>query len=45
MVLRYDMLPLTNQPVYKDLLGWNEEEYPVAKWINETDFILDVIKI
>ena len=35
-----DMLPLTNQPVYKDLLGWNEEEYPVAKWINENGFYI-----
>lgn len=30
------MLPLTNQPVYKDL--FNEDDYPVAKWINENGF-------
>lgn len=30
------MLPLTNQPVYQ---AWcNEEDYPVAKWINESGF-------
>lgn len=33
-----DMLPLTNQPVYKKLLGVKEEDYPVAKWINENGF-------
>ncbi|MEK6874461.1 MAG: DegT/DnrJ/EryC1/StrS family aminotransferase [Nanoarchaeota archaeon] len=33
-----DMLPLTNQPVYKKLLGIKEENYPVAKWINESGF-------
>jgi dTDP-4-amino-4,6-dideoxygalactose transaminase len=29
-----EMLPLTNQPVYAGL--WNEDDYPVAKWINES---------
>ena len=33
-----DMLPLTNQPVYHRLLGWREEDYPVAKWINQNGF-------
>ncbi|HLD49837.1 MAG TPA: DegT/DnrJ/EryC1/StrS family aminotransferase [bacterium] len=33
-----DMLPLVNQPVYRDLLGTREEDYPVAKWINEKGF-------
>jgi len=28
-----DMLPVTNQPVYQDWL--NEDDYPVAKWINQ----------
>lgn len=28
------MLPLTNQPAYKGL--WDENDYPVAKWINES---------
>jgi len=33
-----DMLPLTNQPVYHRLLGWREDDYPVAKWINHNGF-------
>lgn len=33
-----DMLPLTNQPVYKKALGIREEDYPVARWINESGF-------
>lgn len=33
-----DMLPLTNQPIYRDLLGTREEDFPVAKWINESGF-------
>lgn len=33
-----DMLPLTNQPVYKRILGVKEEDYPIAKWINENGF-------
>ncbi len=33
-----DMLPLTNQPVYHNLLGWREEDYPVAQWINQNGF-------
>ena len=28
-----DMLPLTNQPVYKGM--WDPEDYPVAEWINK----------
>jgi len=35
-----DMLPLTNQPVYKKYLGINEDEFPVAKWINESGFYI-----
>jgi dTDP-4-amino-4,6-dideoxygalactose transaminase len=35
-----DMLPLTNQPVYGRLLGWKEEEYPVAQWINRSGFYI-----
>lgn len=31
-----DMLPLTNQPVYKTLFC--EDDYPVAKWINTSGF-------
>jgi len=31
-----EMLPLTNQPCYKGL--WDEDDYPVAKKINESGF-------
>ena len=31
-----EMLPLTNQPVYEGL--FDEDDYPVAKWINEQGF-------
>ena len=33
-----DMLPLTNQPVYQRLLGWREDDYPVASRINRNGF-------
>ena len=33
-----DMLPLTNQPVYRRTTGWKEEDYPAAKHINESGF-------
>jgi dTDP-4-amino-4,6-dideoxygalactose transaminase len=33
-----DMLPVTSQPVYQRLLGWREDDYPVAKWINRSGF-------
>ena len=33
-----DMLPLVNQPVYRRLLGTREEDFPVAKWVNESGF-------
>lgn len=32
-----DMLPLTNQPVYRRL-GWCESDFPVAQWINQNGF-------
>jgi hypothetical protein len=35
-----DMMPLTNQPVYHRLLGWREDDYPVAKWINHNGFYI-----
>jgi perosamine synthetase len=35
-----DMLPLTNQPVYQRLLGWREEDYPVARWVNRNGFYI-----
>lgn len=34
------MLPLLNQPVYKKLFGNLEEQYPVAKNINENGFYI-----
>ena len=33
-----DMLPLTNQPIYHRQLGWREDDFPVAKWINKSGF-------
>lgn len=36
-----EMVPLTNQPVYKKLFGKNlESKFPVAKWINESGFYI-----
>ena len=35
-----DMLPLTNQPFYKDVMQVKEDNYPVAKWINESGFYI-----
>ena len=32
------MLPLLNQPIYKELFGDLEEAYPVAKYINKNGF-------
>lgn len=32
------MLPLLNQPIYKDLFGDIEKNYPVAQWINKNGF-------
>jgi perosamine synthetase len=33
-----DMLPLTNQPIYKEILRLKEEDFPIAKWINDSGF-------
>lgn len=33
-----DMLPLVNQPIYKQLYGTKEDDYPTAKWINHNGF-------
>lgn len=33
-----EMMPLTNQPCYKNM--WKEDDYPVAKWINESGFYI-----
>ena len=36
-----EMVPLTNQPVYKKLFGRNfEHRFPVAKWINQSGFYI-----
>ena len=36
-----DMLPLTNQPVYRRLFGSDlEDRYPIAKWINQSGFYI-----
>ncbi len=32
------MLPLLNQPIYKELFGDLEDDYPIAKWINHNGF-------
>jgi dTDP-4-amino-4,6-dideoxygalactose transaminase len=34
------MLPLLNQPVYRELFGDLEPEYPVARWVNENGFYI-----
>jgi dTDP-4-amino-4,6-dideoxygalactose transaminase len=33
-----DMLPLTNQPIYHHRLGWREDDFQIAKWINHNGF-------
>lgn len=35
-----EMLPLINQPAYKKLFNINENDYPVAKWINDSGFYI-----
>lgn len=35
-----NMLPLINQPIYKRLFGNLENQYPVAKWINNSGFYI-----
>jgi len=35
-----DMMPLVNQPVYRTRFGNIEEQYPIAKWINESGFYI-----
>lgn len=34
------MLPLVNQPIYRDIFGDIEKDYPVAQWINASGFYL-----
>jgi len=35
-----DLLPLINQPIYKELFGNIEDNYPIAKWINNSGFYI-----
>lgn len=35
-----EMLPLINQPYYKSLFNLNEDEFPNAKWINQSGFYI-----
>ncbi len=35
-----DMLPLINQPFYKELFGDLEKKFPVARWINNSGFYI-----
>jgi perosamine synthetase len=35
-----ELMPLINQPIYKELFDINENEYPIAKWINESGFYI-----
>jgi len=36
-----DLLPLTNQPVYRKLFGDDfEDRFPVAKWVNHHGFYI-----
>lgn len=34
------MLPLLNQPIYKEIFGDIESEYPVAEYINRNGFYI-----
>jgi dTDP-4-amino-4,6-dideoxygalactose transaminase len=34
------MMPLLNQPIYKELFGNIERRYPVARWINKCGFYI-----
>lgn len=35
-----DIMPLINQPIYRRLFGDLEQDYPVAKWINNNGFYI-----
>ena len=35
-----DMMPLINQPVYIKLFSLLEDDYPIAKWINQNGFYI-----
>jgi dTDP-4-amino-4,6-dideoxygalactose transaminase len=34
------LLPLINQPIYRELFGNLDGQYPVAKWLNDTAFYI-----
>ena len=40
MIETRDMVPLTNQPIYEDIFGKIENDFPVAKWINKNGFYI-----
>lgn len=35
-----EILPLINQPIYRQLFGDLDNEYPVASWINDSGFYI-----
>jgi len=35
-----DMFPLLSQPIYKEVLGTDINDYPVSKWISESGFYI-----
>lgn len=35
-----DLMPLTSQPVYRKIFGDIEDQYPVAKWLNNSGFYI-----
>ena len=35
-----DMLPLINQPFYRELFGLKDEDFPIATWINNSGFYI-----
>lgn len=40
MIETRPMMPLVNQPYYQKLFGNIENDYPIAKWINESGFYI-----
>jgi len=35
-----DLMPITNQPIYKKILNLNESDFPVADWLNKNGFYI-----
>jgi perosamine synthetase len=35
-----DLLPLLNQPIYRRIFGQVEDQYPVARWVNQSGFYI-----